>query len=606
MVGEAGGDFAAAGALASVSADPRLLAQAGWMFLEPDAPRASGYFSKAVALGAGADARRGLALAAIATEDYAGARAAISDAPYPEEFSGLAALADLGDARLRRAQGDWLAAGELADRAARLDPALLTEAQLVSGGALLDAAARAYDEEDYGRARYLAARAAGYPPTRRAGEMRAAWSGLQAGDAKVAQAAFARLYNEAPDDEAAEGLALAAGRTGALKSAAEIARQLGGPLGEKVQAQYASAAFYRGDYLTARALAPQAYDALEGVDHTVYRQTLTVRDQGGARGENRLAAYAAATSVETGRGGSRYEAGVTLYRLDNGTAQETFAAPHLGWRREGETSLAARIGLLPVGGGADPQLTGEVVAASRFGKQTGEVRAFVRPRTDTLLAFAGTDAGRISEAGALVRTRLDIGGGRSLQAELTAAHLDGQATATNSMIAAGLSALQAIEKDGFDYLVTGPFYQFQSYDRNTNFFTPGHGGYFSPQQFHRAGWSVNARTASLKDWIVKADAALAFESVREDAAAEFPLLQTPGAQIGGGRSSGLAGSLDIGLARKLSPELILTSNFSATASKAFEDFRAGVGLAWVPGGRVSLVPADLSQDPFAPASWIRP
>ncbi|PKP80319.1 MAG: hypothetical protein CVT79_15820 [Alphaproteobacteria bacterium HGW-Alphaproteobacteria-18] len=613
---KADGDREAAGALAERSGDARLLAEAGWMFLQADAARSEPYFRKALAHGADEETRRGLVMAALALGDHAGARAAISEASAPPHFADLSALADLGEARVLREQGDGLRAAELADRAAKLDPALASQAQLVSGGALLDAAGRAYDQGDFAAARTLARKAATYPPVRRAAELRAAWAELQSGDAELAAAAFSDLYLAAPDSESAEGFALAAQKAGKLESAAAIARAVGGPLGGKVQAQYASAAFYTGDYLTARALAPDTYAALEGVDHTLYRQTLTLREQDGARGENKMTGFASVTSIEAVRGVSRYEAGVAIYKLDTGAAggagRETFAAPYLSWSREGETSLAARIGLLPAGGGAEPAITGEVAAMQSFGKHSGEARVFVRPRTDSLLAFSGEanalgeETGRVSESGALVRGRFDIGGGRAVQAEVSAASLDGRGTVSNSMMSAGLSASQTIAADGFDYLVTGPFYQFQSYDRNTNFFSIGHGGYFSPQQFHRAGWSVNARTQALKDWIVKADGAVAFESVREDASVEFPLQSDQGARIGGGHSSGIAGALDLALVRRLGPEVIVSANLSATASKAFEDLRGGIGFVWVPGGRAALVPSDLATDPFSPGSWIRP
>lgn len=613
---QSAGDIEAAGALAGASEDVRLLAQAGWMFLEPDPARAAGFFRDALARGAEADARRGLVLAALAAGDYAGARSAVAEAPSAEGFDGLLARVELDEARRLRQQGNWLRAAELAGQSALLDPDLAGEAQLIAGGALLDASAKAYDHGDLETAGALARKAAAYPPVQRAAQMRSAWVDLQSGDAELAAATFSRLYLAAPDDESAEGFALAAQKAGKLDSASAIARAAGGPLGEKVQAQYASAAFYQGDYLTARALAPDTYEALEGVDHTLYRQTLSLRQQDGARGENRMTGYASTTSMEVVRGVSRYEAGVTLYKIDTGanagTGGETFAAPYLGWSREGETSLAARIGLLPMGGGADATLTGEAAATRRLGAHMGDARVFVRPRTDSLLAFAGEDAasggqsGRVVEAGALVRGRFDVGGGRAVQADISAVHLDGRATVSNSMISAGLSASQSIAKDGFDYLVTGPFYQYQSYDRNTNFFSPGHGGYFSPQQFHRAGWSVNARTQPLKDWMVKLDGAVAFESVREDAAPQYPLLADQGIQIGGGKSSGVAGSLDVALARRLGREVIVSANLSATASKAFEDLRAGIGLVWVPGGRAALVPSDLATDPFSPGSWIRP
>ena len=613
---QSAGDIEMAQALASGSADIRILTQAGWMFLEEDPARAASFFREALTRGADEDTRRGLVMAALAAGDYTGARSAISEARNAEGFDGLLARVDLDEARTLRQQGSWLRAAELADRSAKLDPELTDEAQLISGGALLDAAAKAYDLGDLEASGALARKAAAYPAVQRTAEMRSAWVDLQSGDAEQAAATFSRLYLAQQDVESAEGFALAAQKAGKLDSAAAIAKASGGPLGGKVQAQYASVAFYQGDYLTARALAPDTYDALEGVDHTLYRQTVSMRQQDGARGENRMTGYASTTSMEVVRGVSSYEAGVTLYRIDTGadagTGRETFAAPYLGWSREGETNLAARIGLLPIGTRADPALTGEAAATRRFGAHMAEARVFVRPRTDSLLAFAGHEAasgrqsGRVGEAGALVRGRFDVGGGRAVQAEISAAHLGGRAIVGNSMLSAGISASQAISQDGFDYLVTGPFYQFQSYDRNTNFFSAGHGGYFSPQQFHRAGWSVNARTKSLKDWIIKVDGAVAFESVREDAAPQYPLFADQGVQIGGGRSSGVAGSLDVAIARRLGREVIVSANLAATASQAFEDLRAGIGLIWVPGGRAALVPSDLATDPFSPSSWIRP
>lgn len=613
---EADGDLQVASVLAENSGDAGLLAQAGWLLFETDTARAARHFRHALAQGASEDARRGLILAELQAGNFTAARDAISAVPESGAFEGLAARADLAEARALRSAGAGLQAAALADRAATRDAGLAAEAAAISGGALLDAAGTAYDKGDYATARDLASRAAGYPVMRRAAELRLAWAELQSGDAALASASFSRLYSQQPDMEAAEGYALAAQKSGSLSSAAALARAVGGPLGEKVQAQYASAAFYGGDYLTARALAPDTYEALEGIDRTLYRQTFALRQQDGTRGQNKLEGFASTSSVEMIRDTSRYEAGLAIYRLDTGApagaGRETFAAPYLGWSREGRTSLAARIGLLPAGGGADLTLTGELAAVSSFGAHSAEVRAFVRPKTESLLAFAGEaleagrESGRVSEAGMMVRGRFDAGGGRAFQADAAVSTLEGQDTLDNTMVSAGVSASQAIAKDGFDYLVTGPFYQFQSHDRNTNFFTPGHGGYFSPQQFHRAGWSVNARTEPLKDWIVKADGAVAYETVREDSAREFPLRADQGALVGGGRSSGVAGALDLALARRLGSEVILSANLSVTASKAFEDLRAGIGFVWVPGGRAGLVPSDLATDPFSPASWTRP
>jgi len=614
------GDLATALALASDSDDPRLLVQAGWVFLKPDPSRAADLFERAVARGADSDAQRGLVMATTATRNVAAARRAIARAPDRTTLADLEARVDLLEAATRRDEGDWVSAVSLADRAAGLDPELSRSAQAISGGALLDAAAGAYDAGDFETARRFARQAAAYAPTARAGLMRAAWSDLQLGNAPEAAAAFSRLYLELPDVESAEGYALAAEKTGELDSAAALARALGGPLGAKVEARYAAAAFIDGDYLTARAYAPDTYAALEGLDRTWYRQSASLRSQGGISGENRLRALVSTTSAGTSRGTNRFEAGVSVYTLDPGRAaspaisasRESFAAPYVAWSREGETSLAARIGLLPVASDADPVLTADLAIVHQAGDGEVEARAFSRPRTDSVLAFAGQkDAsgsvfGRVAETGVLVRGRLPVGQLHAVQADLSAAHLEGENTADNDMFAAGLSASRAVPRKGFAYLVTGPFYQFQSYDRNTNFFTDGHGGYFSPQTFHRVGWSANAQTEPLKGWIAKADIALAHESVEEDPALANLLVPGPQPLVGGSKSSGAAGALELAVARRVTTNVIISANLSAIASQAYEDFRIGIAFTWTPGGRDGLVRNDLPTDPFNPASWIRP
>lgn len=613
------GDSAAMNLLAGKSDDPRLLTQAGWTFLESDAVRAAGYFERALAGGADEDARRGFVMAGLAAGDIPAARQAIAQAPESAHLAMLGAHIDLAEAAERRTSGDWQSALVLAGRALAQDPELAHAAQSVSGGALLDGASAAYDAGDYRRARSLAQQAARLAPTRRAGSVRAAWSDLHLGRASDAAAAFSRLYLEHPDAEAAEGYALAAEQAGDLDTAAQLARTLGGPLQAKVEARYAAAAFSQGDYLTAHARAPDSYVALEGLNRTWYRLVVSARSQGGTRGENRLRGFVSTTSVGTARGTHRVEAGIAIYMLDPGASSSpvlapsraTAAAPYLAWSREGDTSLAARIGLMPVGADADPVLTGEVAIARESGGRAVEARAYVRPKTDSALALSGQQDpggntfGRVTEAGGSVRARLPVGKVHAVQGDLSAGHLEGENVASNTIVSVGISASRSIRSDGFAYIVTGPFYQFQSYDRNTNFFTPGHGGYFSPQAFHRAGWSANGQTDPLKNWIARADIALAHETVEADPARANPPLPGPQPRVGGSESTGISGALDLAIARRVNSDVIVSANLSAIASQAYEDVRIGLALTWVPGGRAGLVRTDLPYDPFNAATWVQ-
>lgn len=609
----AAGDLAAAQALAAVSDDPGLLTRAGWSFLERDASRAAGYFEQAIARGGDSDALRGLVMATLAAGRIPAARTALALAEDPRLAAELGARVDLGEAGLRRDSGDWTGAVELASSAAEANADLAGPAGALIAGARFDASTAAYEKGEFAEAKRLALEAAKYRSLRRAGLLRAAWSDLQTGRAPEAADAFSHLYLEQPDAESAEGFALAAERAGGLETAAAVARTVGGPLGAKIEARYASAAFGRGDFLVAQGHSPGMDDGLQGIDGAWFRQAISVRRQGGTQGENRLGGAVSTTSAGTARGPNRFEAGVALYTLDTGRAatRETFAAPFAAWSREGQTSLAARIGLLPAGAAADPALNLDLAAARETRGGMIEGGTFIRPRTDSVLAMAGQTgggnaAGRVTETGAHFSARLQAGKRLSVQAGMSGAYLEGQNTADNTMAAAGVSVSRALERRGFAYLVTGPFYQYQSYDRNTNFFTPGHGGYFSPQAFHRAGWSMNAQTDPLKRWITRANLAVAHETVEEAPALVNPLLSGPQPRFGGGRNSGIAGALDLAVARRLSANILVAANTSATVSQAFEDIRFGLALTWVPGGRGGLARTDLPADPFNPGTWIQP
>ncbi|KCZ92247.1 cellulose synthase subunit BcsC-related outer membrane protein [Hyphomonas johnsonii] len=617
----AAGNVDAALALARGSDDPRLLGQAGWQVLATDAPGAADFFERALGQAETSDLRRGLVLAILRTGDLDRAETAIHQANAPADLADLAGQVALGRAAAARAAGQWDVALQAAVRAAALNPALAPDADALVGGALLDQAAGAYQTGDYVLARRLALAAASHDATRRAGRMRAAWADLQLGAHSAAASEFSALYLAAPDEESAEGFALAAEKTGDLDSAAAIARAIGGPLGHKVQALYADAAFREGDYLTARSRAPDRYETLDGIDRAWVRQAVTGRRQGGTRGENRLTGLVSVTSVGTSAGRMRFEGGVAVYAIDPGQSnradirpsRETVAAPYLAVSREGDTSLSARIGFSPLGGPASARIVGEVAVAHALGKGEGEARVFARPKTDSTLSLVGQhDAatgqafGRVVETGAALRARMPVSLNDAVQADLEVTTLDGEQVEGNSRIGAGVSASRTLARDGFAYIATGPFYQFQSYDRNTNFHTFGHGGYFSPQAFHRVGWSVNAQTDPLKKWIVKADLAVAYESVREDAAPLLPRDPAPQPLVGGGNGSGVAGALEISAARRLGREFILSGAASAIASEAYDDVRLGIALTWIPGGRAGLVRADLPTDPFNPASWIQP
>ncbi len=187
----------------------------------------------------------------------------------------------------------------------------------------------------------------------------------------------------------------------------------------------------------------------------------------------------------------------------------------------------------------------------------------------------------------------------SVQASASASQLDGENIETNQSVKAGISAVKSFKVDRHAYLSAGPFYQFQAFDENTNFHSPEHGGYFSPQSYHRAGVGVFGQTEDLKTWMVRYEFAGAVEVTETDAAAVRPRTAPNGAAFTGNSDTMLAGSARFEIARKLSEEWTLTAGASAIASSAFNEVQAGVALKFVPGGKARVSTRDLTPDLFS-------
>jgi len=196
--------------------------------------------------------------------------------------------------------------------------------------------------------------------------------------------------------------------------------------------------------------------------------------------------------------------------------------------------LRMDVGTTPIGfqtsniiGGAEiaPQLTTQGLRA-RF---TVERRGM----NDSLLSWSGaTDPRTGASWGPVLRTggRAQIefplgdgygyvGGGYST--------LDGSDVASNTRIEGGAGVSVPVWRQGEAELRTGLDLVYLAYERNLRYFTLGHGGYFSPQQYTALNIPVDYRGRS-GDLTYGVGATIGYAAWREDSAPVFP--NDPGLQ----------------------------------------------------------------------------
>ena len=249
----------------------------------------------------------------------------------------------------------------------------------------------------------------------------------------------------------------------------------------------------------------------------------------------RLSAYLEPTAIEAGSlsgsnqarqryGTAALNAGGTMPALPNTSA----GGVGVGAAYQRGDWGKVDIGTTPVGfttwnvvGGAEisPRLTEDGVRL-RF---TAERRGM----NDSLLSWSGaTDTRTGSTWGPVLRT-----GGRG-QVEVPIgtgygylgggyATLNGDGVAGNNRIEGGAGVSLPLWRDGDSELRTGLDLVYLAYQRNLRYFTLGHGGYFSPQQYTALNLPVDYRSR-IGEMTYRLGATLGYAAWREDAAPLFP------------------------------------------------------------------------------------
>lgn len=195
----------------------------------------------------------------------------------------------------------------------------------------------------------------------------------------------------------------------------------------------------------------------------------------------------------------------------------------VGYRDE---NLALNIGTTPLG-----FLVSHVVGGLRFSSHLDSLtlrgtlnRAAV---TDSMLSYAGMRDPRTQDIwGGVVKSGGQLGftyGGdeSGVYADLGGATLTGQRVKDNTEFEAGLGAYWRVYQTSDSKLTLGLNLTALAYRDNLGFFTLGHGGYFSPQQYFSLGvpWDLAGRRGALS---YQVGGELGVQKFSQDRAAYFP------------------------------------------------------------------------------------
>lgn len=528
-------------------------------------------------------------------------------------------------------------------------------ARLLSQSALALAEA-ARQQGDPGKAVELYREAASYAELPRYGRLGWAWASLQTGDETEAAGAFTSLYAEAADGESAQGLLtsyLALGRETELDALA-VAEPLSGLL----RTHRAQSVFAQKQFLLARSLAPETYGRLgaPGAPRVTWHSAW--RDKSGDPGLSRLkdsihgaeAVYSLFTSSELRLrvdyhilDGGGFDAGTrsnftrsllfgsgaadpqapdidailaaagNSLRVDGTHGHVGGVEPLLTWRREARYNIEVSLGMTLAGGQAPPRAIGRVTLGGDTKNGNYTAAAFMRPIRDSILSYTGL---RLDELlldtsftgkrwGAVRGTGVEgsgyhrLGENFSISGRIAAERVDGRNVRSNDHVATTLNLGYALPVPGMDYTVIGASYSYDHYEHNLSQFTPGHGGYFSPQNFWQAKATLDFQSAENRQALIKGhlDGGRAFK--REGATPMIPLDGFDNfGTLPGSRTWGWSWGVDLAGAVRVGDHVQVGANFSRRESPQYDETMGMLFLRVMFEPRKSVLSTDLTVAVF--------
>jgi hypothetical protein len=249
-----------------------------------------------------------------------------------------------------------------------------------------------------------------------------------------------------------------------------------------------------------------------------------------------------------------------------------------GWVFEGFLSTT------PITGIIEPTFTYSL----SIGHKDGYYLTFYRlPVEDSLLSYVGNQVrdlkwGRVVENGLGLGIKLKAGRFGIEDKFAYAFDISGKNTIKNSAIKNTLLIYTDI-RDQFDFFanfehaLVGPIFIYQSYRENTNFYTFGHGGYFSPQNFALMGIFWDLKRVFSPESILKFTGNIGYLTFTEESAPKYPFGNSD-ERYEANSSSSLGYSMKLIYTRKLTGRIWLNLFAGLDKSSDYVLFDAGIRL----------------------------
>ena len=266
--------------------------------------------------------------------------------------------------------------------------------------------------------------------------------------------------------------------------------------------------------------------------------------------------------------------------------------PELRFSQEGTVSYSLALGGSPSGGEASQRPTFSI------GARTSKwmLEAHRSPVRESILSYSGLKDpygpswwGGVLKSGIKGSLSSNPSGRYVLYIEAGYDEYTGENVVDNNAYNATISVGRPLSGRNTDITIGG-FITAMGFDIDSNHFTFGHGGYFSPQSFMAAGPTLRITSKRCRTLWFDLQAAVSYISHKTDDSPQYPLDPAKTGIYAAENTSDTGFSLR-GEVRKL-----ISSRWSAGVSLAmdnssqYDQWQAGAGLRYLAGGRTTVMP----------------
>lgn len=260
-------------------------------------------------------------------------------------------------------------------------------------------------------------------------------------------------------------------------------------------------------------------------------------------------------------------------------------------------------GTTPIGIG-DTRATWNLTARPRFSSSFSGQGWFRREAVaESIVAYAGTvDPVSGGRWGQVMRTGGGLSlswdrGGSGVYGDLSGYRYEGLNVPDNRGFQGNVGGYLPLYADSSSRLTGGLNLNWQSFDNNQNYFTFGHGGYFSPQSFLSV--SIPIRYAYDADpWEIRLNAAPGYQSFRQDQVVLYPTDPAAQAVLNGLKArnsdvrsfydglsvTGVAFAADGSLYYRVSPSTQIGATLGVNTFGTYDEYRSTFGIRQRIGG----------------------